>query len=58
MQIHGSMYIQFQKTPAAWNVGSDGVLTFLGPVGDVVKQFKATPSSDTSIATMLANAVK
>ena len=57
-QIHGSMYIQFQKTPAAWNVGSDGVLTFLGPVGDVVKQFKATPSSDTSIATMLANAVK
>ncbi|MEP6601211.1 MAG: hypothetical protein ABJB49_05305, partial [Nitrospirota bacterium] len=47
---------QFQDPPQAWDVGPDGILTFLGPVGDVIKRFRITPSSDTSIATMLAAA--
>jgi hypothetical protein len=46
----------FGDLPPAWELGSDGVLTFLGPVGEVIKRFRITPSSDTSIATMLAAA--
>jgi hypothetical protein len=48
----------FMKTPPAWNVGSDGVLTMLAPVGDVIKRYRVTPSSDTSITTMLAGTAK
>jgi hypothetical protein len=54
--IYSLANYQFQDPPQAWDVGSDGVLTFLGPVGDVIKRFRITPSSDTSIATMLAAA--
>ena len=58
-QIYGgNSSSPFMKTPPAWNVGSDGVLTMLAPVGDVVKRFKITPSSDTSLATLLAGATK
>ncbi|HUK81335.1 MAG TPA: hypothetical protein VLZ12_01765 [Verrucomicrobiae bacterium] len=57
-QIDGWMYNQFQKSPPAWEMGADGVLTLVGPVGDVVKRFKITPSSDTSLTTMLAGAAK
>jgi hypothetical protein len=46
----------FTQTPPAWNVGPDGALTFLGPVGDEIKRFKVMPAADTSIATMLATA--
>jgi hypothetical protein len=45
----------FSEPPPAWELGSDGVLTFLGPVGDVVKRFRITPSANTTIVTMLAN---
>lgn len=58
-QIYGILQGgEFIKTPPAWNVGGDGVLTFLGPVGDVVKRFQVTPSTDTSVATLLAAANK
>ena len=54
--IYSLASYQFQDSPQAWDVGSDGVLTFLGPVGDVIKRFRIMPSSDTSIATMVAAA--
>ena len=54
--IYSVANYQFQDPPQAWDVGADGALTFLGPVGDVIKRFRITPSSDTSIATMLAAA--
>jgi hypothetical protein len=56
--IYGSANNQFEETPPAWDVGPDGRLAFVGPVGEVVKRFEVTPPADTSIATMLANAVK
>jgi hypothetical protein len=48
----------FMKTPPAWDVGSDGVLTMLAPVGDVIKRYRVTPSSDMSITILLAGAAK
>ena len=48
--------IQATATLPAWNIGEDGTLMFVGPVGDEVKRFKITPSSDTSLATMMAAA--
>jgi hypothetical protein len=39
-----------------WEMSSDGVLTFVARSGDNVKRYRVTPGSDTSIATMLANA--
>jgi hypothetical protein len=44
------------KPSPAWLVGADGVLSAYGPVGDVVKHFRVTPSPDTSITAMLAAA--
>jgi hypothetical protein len=35
---------------------ADGVLSVIGPVGDEVKRFTITPTAETSIATMLADA--
>jgi len=54
--IYPGGQFNFAEPPPAWELGSDGVLTFLGPVGDVIKRFRITPSPDTSIATMLAAA--
>ena len=46
---------QMEHTQGAeWQIGPDGVLTCLGPVGDVVKRFKITPASDTSVETLLS----
>jgi hypothetical protein len=39
---------------ATWQVGADGVLTVVGPVGGVVKRYRVTPTADTSLATLLA----
>jgi hypothetical protein len=44
------------KMPPAWNIGPAGVLTFLGPVDDSVKRFNVTPSAETSVETMIAEA--
>jgi hypothetical protein len=44
---------QYIRTSPAWEVGPDGTLTCLGSSGDVVKRFRITPSSDTSIAMMV-----
>lgn len=38
---------------AAWQVGPDGSLTLVGPVGGTVKRFHIVPSSDTNIAMLL-----
>lgn len=48
---------QMEHTQAAeWQVGPDGVLTLVGPVGGVLKRFQVTPSPDTSVETLLAHA--
>jgi hypothetical protein len=46
----------FGEPPPAWEIGSDGTLTFLGPVGDVIKRFRVIPSADINIDTMMADA--
>ena len=50
--------VQFVNPPPAWSVGADGVLTYVAPAGDSIKRFTVTPSSDTNIATMLAEAAE
>lgn len=45
----------FGARPEIWSMDKSGVITFLGAVGDVVKRFRITPASDTSLATLLAN---
>jgi len=57
-QIFGGPTAMFQKSPRAWNVGKDGELTVVGPVGEGVKRFKAKPAADTNLATMVADAAK
>ena len=44
------------KTSPAWTVDPAGTLTFLGPVDDNVMRFNGTPSADTSLETMIAEA--
>lgn len=41
---------------AAWQVGPDGVLTVVGPVGNVIKRYRVTPASATSVTTLLSMA--
>jgi hypothetical protein len=43
------------KTPAAWNVGPAGQLTFLGPVDEEVKRFMVAPA-DSNIEAMVTEA--
>jgi hypothetical protein len=50
--------VQFAKPPAAWNVGTDGTLTFLAPSGDSIKRYTITPASDTSVTTMISEAAE
>jgi len=49
---------QLGRTPAAWNVGPDGMVTFIGLDDEGVKRFTITPSSETSVATLLAGVGK
>ncbi len=44
------------KSPPSWSVNSAGVLTFFGAVNDDVKKFTVTPSAETSVDTMIAEA--
>lgn len=46
----------FEMIPAAWGMGADGVLQFLARAGDVVKRFRVTPGSETSLATLISDA--
>ncbi len=41
-------------SPGAWDLGADGILTFLAQDGASLKRFKVTLGSDTSIETLLA----
>jgi hypothetical protein len=45
-------------SPGAWDLGADGVLTFLAQDGAALKRFRVTLGSDTSIETLLALAKK
>ena len=54
--IYPGGQFNFGEPPPAWDVGPDGVLTFVGPVGDVMKRFRIAPGADMSVATMLAGA--
>ncbi|HVT40737.1 MAG TPA: hypothetical protein VHE78_16980 [Gemmatimonadaceae bacterium] len=40
--------------PGAWDMGADGVLTFLAQDAGTIKRFRVTLGSDTSVETMLA----
>ncbi len=53
--LYGISQTATWKTPSAWSVSESGALSFLGPVDDVVKRFTVTPSSETSIATAIAD---
>jgi hypothetical protein len=46
----------YLMTGPVWDMGSDGVLTFVGPTDEGVKRFRITPGSDSSIETLLAKA--
>ena len=41
-------------SPGAWDLGADGVLTFLAQDGASLKRFKVTLGTDTSVETLLA----
>jgi hypothetical protein len=43
-------------TPGTWEMGADGVLTVIGRLDGVIKRFRITPGSDTSIETLLSKA--
>jgi len=53
----GQMHM-VKELPSGWQVGPDGVLTLLGPVGAAVQRFRVTPAADSSLATLLAKAPK
>jgi Tol biopolymer transport system component len=53
--LYGLVTTSWQTSPA-WSISSAGTLTFLGPVDDHVVRFNGTPSADTSIDTMIAEA--
>jgi len=46
----------FLGTKGSWEMGDDGVLTFLTIADDVVKRYRITPSSDTNVAKMVTGA--
>lgn len=43
----------FREMPVSFEVDAKGVATFLAQDGDVVKRYRITPPSDTSVATLL-----
>ena len=45
-------------TPGTLELGSDGVLMFLAPAENVIKRYRVTPSTNTSVAGLLAQGVK
>lgn len=46
----------FMRTPGWWEMGGDGVLTFLAVDGDVVKRYRITPSSEMTVARLVTEA--
>lgn len=48
----------FQATPGTWEVGADGVLTFLGVVGTDVKRFRVTPAADMDVEKVVARSTE
>lgn len=48
----------FQATDGGWEVGADGVLSFLAIIGDSVKRFRVTPAPDMDIEKMVATAAE
>lgn len=46
----------FQATDGGWEIGDDGVLTFLAIQGDSVKRFRITPAADMNIEKMIVAA--
>jgi hypothetical protein len=54
--LYGSGNYQFRGTREAWNTDASGTLTFLGPVGDVLKRFTVKPAGGVGIPAMLAEA--
>jgi hypothetical protein len=46
----------FQATDGGWEMGDDGVLTFLAVAGDVVKRYRITPAADMNIDKMIVQA--
>ena len=46
----------FQGISSSWEMGTDGILTFLAVAGDVVKRFRITPAADMNIDKMIAGA--
>lgn len=47
-----------RKVPGGWEMGADGVLTFLAHVGTNIQRIRITPPEDTSIDTMIASGSK
>jgi WD40 repeat protein len=56
--LSGSTRTPFIQLPLAWNVTTAGTLVLLGPAGDTVKRFTVTPTSDTSVQTMITEAAE
>jgi len=54
----GSIAVQFVELPRAWNLGTDGTLTLLTPVGDGIRRFTITPGAESSVQTMIAEAAQ
>jgi hypothetical protein len=46
----------FARSPDAAQMGSDGTLTLIAPVDNVIKKIRVIPSSETSLATFFAQA--
>jgi hypothetical protein len=46
----------FRGTAGSWQMGADGVLTFLAKVGDNIKRFRITPAADMNIDKMVSQA--
>ncbi len=46
----------FQSTDGTWEVGADGVLTFVAVAGDAVKRYRITPAADMDIEKMIVQA--
>ena len=44
-----------RKVPGGWEMGADGVLTFIAHVGNNIQRIRITPPEDTSIDTMIAS---
>jgi WD40 repeat protein len=63
LYVDGEAVLHFESSalddlPEAFEMGSDGVLQFLAPAGDVIKRYRVTPRSDASVDAMLAKAGK